>query len=257
MGANQSTGRPTGPRPIPVRPRTPLQFGSVPTALPVDPARYNKRPIRNLYPSISTQDSVTSLLSQESYLCPPPLSPGSSSDEEDAPSPLSNFGWPVPRLYCPHANCSYSVIGFESTRDLGRHLQTEAHFAPNPMMMEFPQPVQQIPQQPFMAQQQQQCMCADCIYTSEWSASPYQHQAEMEYSCYSPPPPNMHMHMPTSSSPPLHLQMQMPRIVGYNGPEVENLNWSGEQIPKSSMMPMAVGLYPAVKRQRLEFPLSV
>jgi hypothetical protein len=241
MGANQSAGRPPSPKSIPIRPRTPLRFGSVPTPLPVDPSRYNTRPIRNLYPSIPTQDSVISLLSQESYFCSP-LSPGSSMEDEDTPSPQP-YSVP-PRLFCPHSNCNCSVAGFEKPGDLDLHFHSETHLALNPIMTVSSQSVQRASQQPPIMNSEQQCSCAHCIY-QEWPTSPYPQPMHMEVD---------YVYQAPLWQPFVHLQMQMPRLRGYNGPEVENLNWSGEKIPKTSM-PMMTGSYPPVKRQRLDFPL--
>ncbi|KAI5783032.1 hypothetical protein FPQ18DRAFT_358680 [Pyronema domesticum] len=286
MGANQSAGRSnTGSRSIPIRPRTPLRFGSVPTALPVDPSEYNTRPIRNLYPSISTADTVTSLLSQENYLYPPPLSPTSTEEDfEDTPSPAS---WASPtRYYCPRANCSYSIIGFQSIEEVEYHIHTTAHITPQHQTMVYPQPVHNLPQQPFMIPEQN-CMCANCIpYEDEWSAmaamhvvsapvSPmdfdfhnqnhqhihtqhvhYQpshrqqqhHHHHRHHQCHHSQPQPQH-HQSNTMHPMLQIHRPAPMMGGYHGPEVEDISWSGERLPK----PMPYGHYPMVKRQRVDF----
>jgi hypothetical protein len=254
MGAIQSAGRPsTGPRSIPVRPRTPLRFGSVPTPLPVDPADYNTRPIRNLYPSIAPADSVTSLLSQENYLCPSLLSP--TITEEDTPSPVS---WSAPaRIQCPHSNCAYSVIGFQALEELEFHLQSDTHCVPHHQMMmnSFSQPMQQMPQHSaFMMEPEQQCLCPSCnVYQDQWSPIRPLHHIDYSY--------HHHHHLDQQHQQLMHMmhpmlqvqQQKVPITMSYNGPEVENLNWSGERIPKT--MPMNSS-YPLLKRQRLEFPLN-
>lgn len=135
--------------------------------------------------------------------------------------------------------------------DLDIHLQTEPHFAPEqmmPMETEYPQPMQQMPR--WMNAQPQEhsihCNYFECNAYQDWPAQhqqdqQYQHQQEMDYA-YHQQMMQMQQH---------HLQMHMPMIVGYNGPEVENLNWSGDKILKSSM-PVG-GAYPVLKRQRLDY----
>ncbi|KAF8535901.1 hypothetical protein BDD12DRAFT_808213 [Trichophaea hybrida] len=257
MGANQSNNHnSTGPKSIPVRPRTPLRFGSVPTPLPVDPADYNTRPIRNLYPNIAPANSVISLLSQENYLCPTiPLS--STITEEDTPSPAS---WPSPtQIHCPHSNCAYSVIGSHAPEELNRHLQSNAHYVPHQQMMinSYPQPMQQMPQQStLIMESEQQCLCPSCnVYQDQWSPIRAPHIPHMDYNYQ-----QYHLNQQQQQyqtymmHPMLQIQSQIaPMTMSYNGPEVENLNWSGERIPKT--MPISSS-YPVLKRQRLEFPLN-
>ena len=138
MGAHQSTsGSPSSLKCIPIRPRTPLRFGSVPTALPVDPAHYNTRPIRNLHANFVSTDPITSILSQENYLHPRTYSPAPSDDDMPSPasvtSSLSDFA--PTRYLCPHHTCPYAVIGFYRPDELDMHLHTVSHYS-KPMQLD-------------------------------------------------------------------------------------------------------------------------
>ncbi|KAI5814666.1 hypothetical protein BZA77DRAFT_389102 [Pyronema omphalodes] len=285
MGASQSSGRAdAGPRPIPIRPRTPLQFGSVPTALPVDPSKYNTRPIRNLYPSISTADAVTSLLSQENYLCPTPLSEAiTEEDFEDTTSPAS---WASPtRYYCPHASCSYSIIGFRSIEEVEYHMHTTAHITPQHQRTGYPQPVQYVPHQPPFMIPEHNCMCENCIpYQNEWSSMTAMHvisapvspldadfhsqhqqhihtqhihyqsayqQQQHHHDCHNQRHHSQtqpQYHQSSMMHPMLQIRRLTPMMGSYHGPEVEDIGWNCERLPK----PISYGNYPMTKRQRLD-----
>lgn len=201
MGAQQSVGRPSNnSRSIPARPRTPLRFGSVPTPLPVDPAEYNTRPVRHLYQYNGYGDSVTSILSQESYF---DMS-ASISSTLDPSSPSSTEG------------CSSSPSSSEasspaspSKRSLGKRRRVDSDESPNvhppygkrrPSHRRNSTLLQQRQSNPY--QPVQQCSCLDCVRrNSSYLASPYLIPYQPSPRELMPPPPPPIPLSPTYAQP--------------------------------------------------------
>jgi len=205
----------------------------------VNPYEYNTRPFRNLYQDQQYSDSLTSMLSKENYLCP---SPEFCTPEPERMYDGSSSGWSSPspsfegqRFYCSYPNCAYSVIGYPTLEDLQLHHADGQHFpaAPEQPVAPCEPPTifgwhhQQVPAYPMQPEiqygptsSQQSCPCQHC--------NGYQPE------------------LAPLSEPSMHIQMPLPpTIVGYNGPEVENLSWrEGEIRPQ--------GAYPA-KRQRMAY----
>lgn len=250
MGANQSAGRT-----IPVRPRTPLRFGSAPPPLPVNPGRFGTGPRSYARTERPTGDSVSSLLSQESYFggyapAPQTVSPGSgytTYSQTRSISPLSSSSdSPMPHLFtCPKQNCPYAVIGYSTSEELEEHMFAVGHFASGPITgIEFdsgdwlsPQDIAEMyPQHPLtlqrqrisgqqqkqqQVQQSQQCNCYHCLH-SDYNS----------YIQYQPQEPSMQIQMP----PP-------PTIIGYHDAGFELVSWrqpgSSYQSPSSQQINQA------------------
>ncbi|KAL7269696.1 hypothetical protein RUND412_007626 [Rhizina undulata] len=191
MGANQSARRPGGANnAIPVRPRTPLRFGSVPTALPVNPAKYNTRPFKLPYAESSYSESVTSVLSQESYLNSPTSSVYSNSNYspqfQSASPPSSHSTMHSGRYICTSFDCPFGILGFSTLEELEAHIASGNHLIPRPGLdFEFESfaPTQEeihsqhpaVHQRQHILQDQQrqqfqqasQCSCQQCV--RQWS----------------------------------------------------------------------------------------
>jgi len=206
--------------------------------MPVNPYEYNTRPVRNIYQNAQYADTLAAVLSKENYLSPSP--DFCSPDPERLMDDNSSYGSSSPspsfegqRYYCGSSNCAYSVIGYPSVEELQMHMAEGKHFDQEPEEQEeinifgwtnTQGPTDMLPEiQPFAGPQSQQaCPCQYC--------TGYQ--------------PEMQMYAPGSSL--MHVQMPLPpTIVGYNGPEVENLSWGAGEIRPP-------GAYPA-KRQRFSY----
>ncbi|KAI9868757.1 MAG: hypothetical protein M1813_004608 [Trichoglossum hirsutum] len=125
------------------RPRTPLRFGSVPTALPVDPRDYNIREREGSISgaSVSSFNGVfPAILSQESFLdrfddeCASPFSPSTFSDShEGSISPLTrNNGSPRTASLkdthsCRHDGCECTTARFQTEEEFKDHNCPTSH----------------------------------------------------------------------------------------------------------------------------------
>ncbi|KAI5779371.1 hypothetical protein EDC01DRAFT_671713 [Geopyxis carbonaria] len=222
MGANQSASR---SRNIPVRPRTPLRFGSVPSAHPVNPYDYNTRPVRNLYQNMQYADSITSILSQESYLAPSSAdsAPSPSSSTSSSASPSSSFSaassastTPPPQhnqWLCDYPSCAYSVIGYATPEELQLHSYSGTHFALPPQYGDAGSNSWMQPPPPPM-RQPSHCACPDCYGNA------------------------------AAAGPAVYMQQPPMLLTGYNGPEVENLHWQEGQVRPDGAV---------AKRQRVQW----
>ncbi|TGZ76238.1 hypothetical protein EX30DRAFT_375652 [Ascodesmis nigricans] len=220
--------------------------------MPVNPYEYNTRPVRNLYPNIHYGDSITSMLSQENYLSPSSSFSGSPEPEpmisdDGCSSGCSSPTWGYPVYRCSFPNCAYSIIGFRSPMELDLHLSEGQHYAPQEQHSGEPSvfgwtkmrdpAVAMLPEiTPFddanaSLEQQQSCPCPYCVPRTSYY--------NQDWQMYQPAP--VHPGMAGYQMP-----MPMPpTIIGYNGPEVENLVWSeGERRPEG---------YQAAKRQRMGY----
>ncbi|KAH0612483.1 uncharacterized protein H6S33_008863 [Morchella sextelata] len=246
MGANQSAGRT-----FPIRPRTPLRFGSVPNALPVNPSNFNTSP-RPYSDRLTDESSMFSLLSQESYFNSPLMTPPLEFEDTAYPrtrsvsslsssSDNSNTMQPH-RFTCPKQDCPYMIIGYSTSEELEEHMFAVNHYLPGPTGPEFdldgwfspqdiPDPYSQHPlalqRQRIVEQQQkqqqtkksQQCNCHHCLHQVGYN----------DLLQYESPQPSMQIQMP----PP-------PTIIGYHDAGFELVSWrQPEPSYKSAASPVA------------------
>jgi hypothetical protein len=124
---------------FPARPRTPLQFGSVPTALPVDPTDFATR---SSYRSTSEgsnssqTDSLISLLSSASFFEGENVPVSSPRPGSKPSSDLKSLN---KRHYCLQDGCEYGTQGFATEKELQRHQNSLNHKPSGSYMFNLPQ----------------------------------------------------------------------------------------------------------------------
>lgn len=230
MGANQSAGKM-----ILMRPRTPLQFGSAPTALSANSSEFITCPKSYLPTNQSTENSVSSLLSQESYFdgfsSTPSITSSSSesitfSRTQPIPSMSSASSSPAPhRFNCPGRSCPYTIIGYSTLEELEEHMFIANHFAVgsstglefsdydwlSPIMLQRQQVFEQQRKRQ-QVQRSQQCNCHYCLHQGDYGNF-------IQYE----PQPSMQIQMP----PP-------PTIIGYHDAGFELVSWRQPELPYDS-----------------------
>lgn len=237
MGANHSSSRP-----IPVRPdpHTPLRFGSVHTALPIDSGEFTASSTPYVPTDQLTDDALSAFLAQENYFggFPPAPSMLSSNSEQitysrtgSISSVSSSSDSPPPhRFTCPESSCPYTIIGYSTSEELEEHMVAVNHFASgfsNSIGLEFSdydydwlsaqEDLGTYPQHPITVQtkqqkvqQPQQCNCHHCLHQGDFGG----------FIQYEPHQPSMQIQMP----PP-------PTIIGYHDAGFELVSW---RQPKSA-----------------------
>lgn len=240
MGANHSSSRP-----IPVRsdPHTPLRFGSVHTALPINSEEFTTSSTQ--YPPTDqiTEDSLSSFLAQENYFGGFPPAPSMLSSNSEHVTTYSRTGSissvssssdspPPHRFTCPESSCPYTIIGYSTSEELEEHMVAVNHFASGfavGLDLEFndydfdwlsaQEALGEYPQHPITLQRQrifeqqtkqqkvqqsQQCNCHHCLHQGDYGG----------FIQYEPQQPSMQIQMP----PP-------PTIIGYHDAGFELVSW--------------------------------
>lgn len=244
MGANHSSSRTA-----PVRPRTPLGFGSGPAVSHsansgefTTTTTTSHRPYTNT--GQLTDDALASMLSQETYYSGFPPAPSMISHTEGLTysrtgsiSSVSSSDSPPPhRFTCPEATCPYTIIGYSTSEELEEHMVAVNHFASgfsiglefndydydwlsaqddlgaypqHPITLERERAFEQQQKQQKL-QQSQQCNCHHCVHQGDFGGVIQ----------YEPQQPSMQIQMP----PP-------PTIIGYHDAGFELVSW---RQPKSA-----------------------